>query len=64
MKRNTKTKPLKKRAVKRCYYNDDRCKGKVIAVNSFHKYLCECCLKEYGSINDEVLDHDFSISEW
>ena len=47
----------------RCYYNDNYCKGEIIEVNSFHKHLCERCAKENDSIEDEVLDHDFSISE-
>ena len=50
--------------VRRCYYNDDWCKGKIIPVNSFHKYLCERCAKENDSISDDCGDiHDFSISK-
>ena len=45
----------------RCYYNDSICKGKVIRVNSFKKFLCEKCAEEDGGITDEVLDHDFNI---
>ena len=63
MSKKNETKPLKQRAVRRCYYNDDWCNGKVIAVNTFHKYLCERCAKENDSIKDDVLDHDFSIGD-
>ena len=63
MSKKNKTKPLKQRAVRRCYYDDDLCEGKVLSVHTFHKYLCERCLKETNSIKDDVLDHDFSIGD-
>jgi hypothetical protein len=49
--------------VMRCYYDDDWCSGKVMPVNTFHKYLCERCSKENDSIAEDSLDHDFSISQ-
>lgn len=48
-----------------CYYDGEgTCEGEIFFNYRFGEYLCETCSKVEDGISGEVLDHDFSVSDW